>query len=421
SKIDTKSLTEPGLVLGTLQYMSPEQALGKRIDHRSDIFSFGVVLYQMATGRLPFQGETSGQILARLISEAPDAIARFNYKVDPEFERIVRKCLEKDTDRRYQSARDLLIDLRNSKRDAQSGSLTSMKLSNFLSRFAMILIALVAIGAIFYYWRSNHNAAIQSVAVLPFVDSTASPDTEYLSDGITEATINTLSRLPALKVMARSTVFRYRGSKDDPQRIGRELKVDAVVTGTMNRQAQALVIDAELVNVQDGSQIWGQQYTGNVSDVLTLQQNIGQQISEQVRPHLTGEQQKALTQKVTTSPQAYQLYLQGRFYWNKRTPEGFMKAIDYFNQAIEKDPDYALAYAGIADCYVTEGSPFPYELRVAKAQQAVEKALELDDSLAEAHTSKAAALSWILDWKGAEREFQRAIRLNPNYPTAHQW
>jgi TolB-like protein/Tfp pilus assembly protein PilF len=248
------------------------------------------------------------------------------------------------------------------------------------------------------------------------------PNTEYLSDGITESIINSLSQLPNLKVMARTTVFRYKGQSSDPQKVGRDLGVEAVLTGKVLHRGDTLIAQVDLVNVSDGSELWGQQY--KLSDALAVQEEIAMEISANLRLKLSGEQQSRVTKHYTENPEAYQLYLKGRFYWNKRTGEALKKAIEYFNQAIEKDPTYALAYAGLADAYVLSSflsTDSPQEA-FAKAKAAAKKALELDETLAEAHTSLASALS-LYDWNFPEsnREFQRAIELNPNYATAHHW
>ncbi len=425
SELKTEPGTEPGLVLGTVQYMSPEQALGKSTDARSDVFSIGVVLYQMTTGVLPFSGKSSTEIMNRIINSAPDAIARFNYDVPPDLERIIRRCLEKDSDRRYQSARDLMIDLKNLKRDSDSATYSQAHpiatkgtpIRNFVIPGIVILIALA--GGIYFFL--NRRSSIQSIAVLPFENSTHDQQSEYLSDGIAETTINTLSQIPELKVMARSTVFRYKGREQDPQKIGNELKVDAVLTGTLEQHQDHLEINTELVKVADGTQLWGQNYSRNLSDLRSIQNEISNQIADQLKIRLTGEQKKQIGKQTSVDSEAYRLYLQGRYQWNKRSREGFLKAIDAFNQAIERDPKYALAYAGLADCYATDSSPFDVDTKIQRGKTAALKAIELDPSLGEAYVSLAAIYSLEWNWKEAEKAFHRAIELNPNYPTAHQW
>jgi serine/threonine-protein kinase len=422
-EMETRTVTEPGIVLGTVHYMSPEQALGKSVDQRSDIFSLGVVLYQMATGTLPFSSNSSSETIHRIVNAQPDAIARFNYNVPADLERIIRRCLEKDSNRRYQSAKDLMIDLRNLKRDTDSGGQSQAIPASGKPRGLQIvvLVALLIAVAGAVYFRTAKRQTIHSIAVLPFVNTTGDPQTEYLSDGITESTIHTLSQLPDLKVMARSTVFRFKDKQQDPQQVGNDLKVDAVLTGTMNQQQDLLVINTELVKVADGSQIWGQRFSRGLTDILAIQTDISNQIAEQLKVRLNGEQRKQLNKQATANEEAYRFYLQGRYQWNKRTRDGLLKAIDSFNRAIELDPAFALAYAGLADCYISEASPFEMEIRVARAKAAALKAVQLDPSLGEAQISLAGAYLLEWDWAAAQKAFQRGIALSPNYPTGHQW
>lgn len=425
SVMETATGTTPGMILGTVQYMSPEQALGKSVDHRSDIYSLGVVMYQLATGKLPFSGSTPSDTLNRILNSQPEAIGRFNYNIDPALESIIRKCMEKDADRRYQSARELLIDLKNLKRDTESGSRPQLQApsarKNILP-YALIAIILTAVAiAGLYFFRYVKRSEIRSLAVLPFVNTNANPENEWLGDGITETTINSLSQIPDLKVMARSTVDRYKGKSLDPQKAGKELKVDAVLTGNVSQQGNDLVIGAELVKVEDGSLIWGDNYRNKISDLVSMQRTISEKISDELHARLTGEQKKVISQRLPVNPEAYQLYLKGRFFWNKRGEDDIKKAIGFFEQAIAKDPSYALAYVGIADCYVVKSSPFSREVRLEKGSAAANKALELEPTLAEAYVSLGAVKELDWNWKDAERLYRKAIELNPNYPTAHQW
>lgn len=432
SKLDTASGTSPGIIIGTVQYMSPEQALGKAVDNRSDIYSLGVVLYQLATGRLPFSGETPSDTLNRILNSQPTAIARLNYSIDPELERIIRKCMEKDPNRRYQSAKELEIDLKNLKRDSASGSDQSRaqaslkptgKRVNLLHiGIAAIALALIA-GAIFYFqWQGR--SSIHSLAVLPFANLRSDAESEYLSEGITESITNSMSPIPNLRVLSKGMVTRFKGKEIDLRQVGRELNVDALVQGSLMQQGDMLIVNAELVRVSDGSQLWGQQYNRKFSDILQVQQDISRQVSEQLRQKLTGEEKKRIQNTYTENTEAYKLYLKGRYHWNRRTSSDLKKAVDYFQKAVELDPGYARAYAGLADCYVlyprydvsSPNESFPL------TKTSATKALKIDPSLAEAYISLAYAKEqdeW--DWLGAEKNFKRGLQLDPDYATGHQW
>jgi serine/threonine-protein kinase len=435
TEVPTQLKTTPGLVIGTLPYMSPEQALGQEIDHRSDIFSLGVVLYEMATGRLPFSGKTAPETISLITSAQPVAAARFNYDLPTEFDRIIRKCLEKDRERRYQSATDLVVDLENLRRDSQSGATVvqrraagSLRESRRSLLFVVALIALVlTAGLVLFYWtktRSQRGSQhIESIAVLPFVNSSGDLNSEYLSDGVTESIINSLSQLPRLRVMARTTVFRYKGKEVEPETVGRELQVDAVLTGRVLRQGDTLIVQADLMNVADGSQLWGEHYTRKLVDVFAIQDEIAQQITDRLRLRLTGAEQKLVTKHYTESTEAYDLYLQGRYFWGKRNQEGFEKAVEYYQQAVTLDPNYALAYVGLASSYASLGGVLGYRApkeTFPKSKEFALKAIALDETLAEAHSELATyALNYEWNWSEAEREYKRAIEINPNYGFAH--
>ena len=400
--------TTAGMVIGTVPYMSPEQALGSVVDHRTDIFSLGVVIYEMLTGRLPFEGGSTTQLIDKIVHQEPVAIARLNYNVPLELERIVRKCLDKDSSGRYQSARDLLIDLRVLKRE-NSGSVASTSVMSPAPEPPR---------------KTRPRKAIDSLAILPLANGGNDPDAEYLSDGITESIIKNLSQLSKLRVMARSTVFRYKGREVDAQTAGLELGVSAVLTGRVLLRGDSLIIKTELVDTRDGSQLWGEHYNRKLSDIFAVEEEISTEISEKLRLKLSREQKKKLTRRYTDNTEAYQTYLKGRFYWNKRTEDGLRRGIEYFQQAIDLDPGYALAYAGLADSYNLLAGYSALSPREAfpRAKAAARKALEIDDTLAEAHTSLAfVMLAYDWDWAGAERTFKRAISLDPAYATAHHW
>ena len=423
-----ENLTSPGTAVGTVAYMSPEQARGEELDARTDLFSFGAVLYEMATGRMAFSGNTSAVIFDSILRGSPTSTARLNPDLPAELQRIINKALEKDRALRYQSAAEMLADLKRLRRDSSSARVeiaaAQPKKSKILvwAIAGVVVLALVAGGA--FLWRSHSNSdQITSVAVMPFVNASNNPDSEYLSDGITESLINNLSQLPNLTVLARSSVFRYKGRDVDPQTVAKDLKVQALVTGRIVQHGDQLIISSELIDARTNRNLWGDQYDRKVSDALAVQQEITGAISARLRERLSGEAQKKVAKGGTSDPQAYQLYLKGLYYWEKRTPETLDKARDYFNQAIERDPVYALAYVGLADYYVAapDYSPIPENVAAPKAKAAAEKALSIDPSSAEAHLALGGALWSLFNFSAAEAEFKRALELNPNLPHGHHW
>ncbi len=437
----TSKLTKTGSTVGTIAYMSPEQVEGIETDHRTDIFSFGVLLYEMLSGRLPFRAEHETAMMYEIINVEPPSLLDTRQGIESDLNRIVMKCLEKDRDIRYQSMKDVTVDLKRYKRDSAGKSIErkvggpsqpsgvipegppKKPVSRRLTVGAGILFSLIIIGAAIYFLIPKREQ-INSLAVLPFVNTGADPNVEYLCDGFTENLINTLSRLPGIKIMSRSSVFRFKGKDIDPQAAARELGVSAVLAGRITQRGDEIFISAELINARDNSHIWGDQYGRRLTDIIALQSQITQEISDQLRVTLTGDQRQQLTKHATDNPEAYQFYLKGRFYWNRRDREGFNKAIEYFNQAIERDPSYALAYSGLADVYAVMGVYFiltPKET-AEKTRTAARKALALDQSLAEPHAALASIYdNYDRDWASAEEEYRRAIELNPNYATGHQW
>jgi eukaryotic-like serine/threonine-protein kinase len=431
-------LTSTGTALGTVAYMSPEQARGEELDLRTDLFSLGAVLYEMATGRLAFGMGTTAVVFEAILNRTPVPATRLNPDLLPDVVWIIAKLLEKDRRLRYQSAAELRADLRRVKRDSESSGVPALALpEGSKSRWrsptiitaagCAVLVVLLAMAP--RNWRerlSNLFAPprIHSVAVLPFVNVSADPNIEYLADGVTEGIISSLSRLPQVRVMARSTVFSYKGRELSAQRVGKELSVDAVLLGRIAQRGDTLTIQTDLVSVADGSELWGGQYNRKVADLLSVQEDISKEIYDNLQPKLTGQETPQLAKHYTENPEAYQLYLQGLYYWNKWTERGFTRAIDYFKQAVERDPNYALAYAGLADAYNflgDSGYVAPKEIR-QDAKSAAVHALKIDDMLPEAHIALALvreAYDW--DWPGAEGEFKRAIQLDPNSATAHQW
>jgi serine/threonine protein kinase/tetratricopeptide (TPR) repeat protein len=420
-----------GIISGTPCYMSPEQIRGDDLDARTDIFSLGLVLYEMATGSQAFRGGSGGAIIEAILTRPPASVRSINPNLPPRLEAIIEKALHKDRGLRYQHAAELLADLQRLKRDSESGSLDraadtpSVRTvsANHLSSASNpgSRAAAQPSGS----FRSPRVAkVISSLAVLPFENVSRDPENDYLSDGITGSLINNLATVPHLRVMARSTVFRYKGREMDPQAIGRELHVRAVLTGRMMQSGGSLRIGTELVDVATGSQIWGAQFDRKPGDIFTIQDEISSEISGKLRLQLTRAEKKRLVRRHTEDAEAYRLYLQGRHHWNRWTEEGFYKAIGYFQQAIQKDPSYALAYAGVADSYVLLGwnSYLPPKDAFPKGKAAAMTALDLAPDLGEAATDLAAVL-WLHDWQWpeAEKEFQRSLKLNPCYPTANHY
>jgi serine/threonine protein kinase/Tfp pilus assembly protein PilF len=430
------NLTSPGTTVGTIAYMSPEQARGEELDRRSDLFSFGAVLYEMETGRMAFSGNTSAMMFDAILHKSPTAVVRVNPDVPPELERIISKALEKDPALRYQNAADLLSDLKRLRRDSSSARIsaaepaTTTPVKVEASKKALpwkyigaAAVALVLVAAGWFGLRSRGSAGeVSSVAVLPFANQSGSADTDYLSDGITESLINDLSKLPKLAVMSRSSVFRYKGRDVDPQAAAKELKVDAVITGRVLQRGDQLVVSAELIDAATNHNLWGDRYDRKMSDLVNVQQDISGAIAAHLREHLSGQEATA-GKGGTRDPEAYQLYLKGMYYWQKRNQESLEKSKDYFNQAIERDRNYAMAYVGLAGYYyvVPEYSPISNVEAMPKAKAASEKALQLDNTSADAHAILGGVHDSLFEWEAAEQEFRRALELNPNDANAFGW
>lgn len=469
SSLPTRALidTDPGTVMGTASYMSPEQAKGAAIDARTDLWSLGAVIYEMVSGRAPFTANTANETISLILQKEPPALTRFMPAVPAELERIVSKALTKNIDERYQTAKDLLIDLKRLKQrialdaeierthsgdDVRSASSSEARpttvgagastqqsqapatssveyvLSGLRShRTAAVILFLLLLAAIaafiLYSNKTKSNGIIGSIAVLPFENQSRDVEADYLSDGITESIINSLTQLPNLRVSTRSSVFRYKGKQTDPIAIGKELGVSSVLTGRILQRGDSLTISTELLDVRDNKQLWGEQYQRSLSDLLAMQRDIAREISSNLRPKLFATVPGQVAMSATDSAEAYQLYLHGRYFFFKFTPADHKRAEEYFNQALAKDPNYARAHAGLSDTLgassiagwvvPTEGYP--------KAIAAAEKAVALDDNLAEAHSSLGAiAMLYQLDWAKAEREYKRAIELNPNHTDTYE-
>ena len=443
SEAITLAETDPGVVMGTVGYMSPEQARGLPIDARTDIFSIGVVLYEMVTGHSPFEGNSASRVLVSILERDPAPISRFVQGAPAELQRILTRALAKHRDERYQTVRDLYVDLKHFKqefdfqlklgsstgphdRDAQAGDTVPERVVRTMDADRGVhtdSLKPTRLRTSEGTRRTAREEPIDSLAVLPFVNASQDPNAEYLSDGITESIINSLSQLPQLRVMARSTVFRYKGREVDPIEVGGDLDVRAVMLGRVLQLGDQLVIKTELVDVADGSQLWGAQYNRKPADILAVQDEIAGVIFEKLQLRLSGIHKVQLVKRYTDNTEAYQCYLKGRFYTSKATREGLNKGIEYFNQAIEIDPTYALAYSGLAESYYGLSSAHvPAKEAMPKARAAAVRALEMDDALAEAHASLGLVkVFYEWDWTGAETEYRRAIELNPGYASAHHW
>jgi len=468
--------TDPGTVMGTASYMSPEQARGQEVDARSDIFSLGVVLYEMLAGRAPFTGVNALEVIGEILKTEPAPLKSLAPDAPAELQRIVSKALRKDREQRYQHVKDLLIDLKDLKQElefeaklkgvqafaapASSGSVemnqtpseggttnaqpaeavtneaaaapstsSDVDLAHKIQQHKLLVLAVLAlfalalIGFALYGRAAKNKGDLDSIAVLPFDNQNRDPDSEYLSDGLTESIINNLAQIPSLRVAARNSVFRYKGKEVDPLVVGRELDVHAVLTGRLLQRGESLIVSVELVDTRNNRQAWGERYNRTVADALTVQQEISREIAAILRSKLTGQEQQRLAANAPHNPEAYQSYLKGLYHLQKRSPVHLKKAIEQFQQAVDQDPGYALAYAELANCYILlGGNPgYPVSEALLRARAYAQRALQINDALAEAHVSLGAlhGASWQVG--ETEKEYRRAIELNPNYPTAYHW
>lgn len=441
--------TEKGLIMGTTAYMSPEQVRGKEVNETTDIWSLGVCLYEMLKGKRPFEGETRSDTIAAILKNEPAPLTLYNSDISAFLDSIILKTLQKERENRYQNAQELATDLRELKKKAflENGSLKiayseepkafeSSLFADLVKKyklqiiFSLLFLFAAAVAAGFMLSgsvaddRPPASAPINSVAVLPFINESGNAEQEYLSDGLTEALIHRLSQLENLQVKARSSVFQFKGKPYVPQAIGSDLAVHALVIGRINERGENLTLNLELVDVRTGNQLWGEQYNYRKSDLVSLQNTLTLDVSEKIKNKLSGAERKELAKTHTQNPEAFQLYLKGRFHWNKRTGRDLQKSIEFYEQAVAADPNFAAAYAGLANSYVLlsgYAASSPHD-SFPKAKEAAQKALKIDETLAEAHT----ALFYVLfnyDWnfEDSEKEIKRAIELNPNYATAYHW
>jgi serine/threonine-protein kinase len=451
--------TAPGMIIGTANYMSPEQAKGKEIDARSDIFSFGVVFYEMISGRLPFSGDSPLEIISSILKDEPKSLKGSD--VPAEFIKVVIKCLRKNPDERYDDMSLLLSHLREIKKELefqdklektiqprrdlpetqllkaetadepegakiteQSDKAETIQKSS-ISKASMAVVAVVGLAAIglgYWFYNSESNQ-IESIAVMPFVNESGNEDVEYLSDGMTETLIGSLSKLPNLQVKPRSSVFRYKGKETDTKTIGQELNVQAILNGRVVQRGEQLTLSLELIDVQKDAVLWSDRYIRKQSELVSLQSEIAKDVSTKLKSKLSGEDEAKVTNFATTNPEAYQAYLKGRYYWNKRFGDNLKLAIEQFKVAVDKDPNYALAYVGLGDCYalLNEYTGASLSESSAQAKTYAERATNLDPKLGEPHATLGQVNGKLWKWKEAEQEYKRAIELSPNYATAYHW
>ena len=428
----TESVGQTQKIAGTLPYMAPEQLLGGEIDARTDIHGAGSVLYEMATGQRPHTETEPTQLIGAILRKMPASPTRVNAKVSPKLEGIILKCLEPEPENRYQSARELVVDLHRltlPTSTAYASSASSGIRKRFRIFLAVAVAILIAVGVM--AWNPGHlrdsllnrGAAplVRSLAVLPLTNLSRDVSQDYLADGMTEALIANLSKIRALKVISRTSVMQYKGAKKPLPQIARELGADGILEGSVQRSGARVVITAQLIHAPTDTHLWAETYERDLQDVLVLQNEVARTVAREIRVALTPEETRHLTSARPVDPEAYEYYLQGRFHWYKLSKEELNNAERYFQLALDKDQNYALAYVGVADVWMSRGDTgfLPPEETLPKAKEAAAKALQLDDTLADAHVTLANLAIYDWDWVTAEKEFQRALELNPNHANAH--
>jgi len=395
-----KSKTKSGIIMGTPGYLAPEQAKGDNIGPYTDIWALGIMFYEMLSGDLPFSGDTDISLIYSIVNDRPIPLAQFNEEIPQRFEGFIHRLIEKEPANRFQSVSEMLTELQNLSEDRADFSTVRMKASDLKLEVT------------------------PSIGVLPFLDMSPNKDQEYFCDGLTEEIISTLSRVEGLRVVSRMSSFQFKGKEFDLRQIGQQLNVRSVLEGSIRKAGKRVRISVQLTNISDGFLLWSEQFEREIKDIFQIQDEISQAIVKTLRIKLIGQQEKTLYKNYTDNVEAYSDYLKGRYHWNKRTADALKKGIEHFNQAIEKDPQYAPAFAGLADTYIILGlyGTLVPKFVMPKAKAAAVKALEIDRDLAEAHASLGCIQSvYDWDWKGAEEQFQKAIELNPNYAIAHHW